>query len=81
MYVEFRLPSGAGGMAAAHAAHIIRKEIGSWADKYCISYKIKIHKYTLRLCLEADDAYTHFQISWDPHNPFCSQYSIIHPES
>jgi hypothetical protein len=81
MYVEFRLPNGAGAMAAGHAASIIRKEIAAWADKYSIPYKTKFHKYTLRLCLESDADYTHFQISWNPHNPFCNQYHLIEPES
>jgi hypothetical protein len=80
MYIEFRLPNGAGGMAAGHAAHVIRKEIAEWADKYSITYKTKVHKYTLRLCLESDDAYTHFQLSWNPKIYTGDRYSIVYPD-
>ena len=81
MYVEFRLPSGAGGIAAGHAAHMIRREIEAWAEKYNIPYKTKIHKYTLRLCLESDAAYTHFQLSWDSKSYGGNRYSIVKTES
>ena len=81
MYVEFRLPSGAGGIAAGHAAHMIRREIAAWAEKYSIPYKTKIHKYTLRLCLESDADYTHFQLSWDSTSYGGNRYSIVKTES
>lgn len=81
MYIEFQLPTGAGGMAAAHAAHIIRKEIAEWADKHQVTYKTKAVKYTLRLCLESDQSYTHFQLSWDPFNQHSNRYRIVKTES
>lgn len=81
MYIEFRLPNGAGGMAAGHAAHFIRKEIAKWADNYNVPYKTKVHKHTLRLCLESDAAYTHFQLSWNPNMGAATRYSIIETES
>ena len=33
MYIEFRLPNGAGGMAAGHACSVLRKKIAQWAEK------------------------------------------------
>lgn len=77
MYIEFRLPSGAGGMAAGHASAMIRRQIAEWAEKHSISYKTKTVKYTLRLCLESDAEYTLFQLSWTGRK----DYSIVHPES
>ena len=81
MYIEFRLPTGAGGQAAGHAAHFIRKEIVAWAEKYSISYKTKVHKYTLRLCFESVADYTHFQISWNPNMDAANCYRIVETES
>jgi hypothetical protein len=81
MYIEFRLPNGAGGMAAGHAAHMIRKEIAVWAEKYNVPYKTKIHKHTLRLCLESDADYTFFQMSWNSKFHSGNRYNIVHPES
>ena len=79
MYIEFYLPSGAGGMSAAVRAMKIREEIKSWAEQYHVPYKVKTVKYTLRLCLQSDEAYTHFQISWAPAQDF--KYNIVHPQS
>ena len=75
MYIEFVLPNGAGGMAAGHAASALRREIETWAAKYNISYKTKIHKYTFRVCLDSDDQYTFFQLSWVPKSPYFSTYN------
>lgn len=67
MYIEFRLPMGAGGAAAGTALTQINIDIDAWVRKYNIkSYKTKIHKYTYRLSLIDQDAYTHFALTWDP---------------
>ena len=86
MYVSFELldnnevtmiPNHDAGIAR----QIIYKEIVEWAKKYNVPYKTKIHKYTLRLCLESDEAYTHFQMSWAPQTHAATRYSIIRTES
>jgi hypothetical protein len=79
MYIEFVLPNGAGGMAAGHAAGALKKEIAAWAEKYSITYKTKIHKYTFRVCLESDEQYTFFQLSWNPKGPYFRTYRLITP--
>lgn len=79
MYIEFWLPSGAGGMTAAHASNIIQKEIASWASKYHVVYRTKIVKYTLRLSLNKTEDYVHFQLSWNPDNIFATRYTIVEP--
>jgi hypothetical protein len=67
MYIEFRLPSGAGGAAAGTALAQINIDIDRWVKKYDIkSYRTKIHKYTYRLSLSNDKVYTHFALTWDP---------------
>lgn len=69
MYIEFNIPNGAGGMAAGHALSAIRGDIELWAKQYNISYKTKLHKYKLRLCLNTDKEYTQFALTWNPkHN-------------
>lgn len=77
MYIAFHLPSGAGGMAAAHKAGQIRSEVAKWAAKHEVPYKTKIHKYTLRVILESEHAYTHFQLSWNPSKHY--SYELIEP--
>ena len=45
MYIEFRLPVGAGGMAAGVALNHINIDIDNWVKKHNIQYhKTKIHK-------------------------------------
>jgi hypothetical protein len=79
MYIEFWLPSGAGGVAASYASSVIQREIKSWASKYNVVYRTKIVKYTLRLSFNNSEDYVHFQLSWNPDNVFATRYSIIEP--
>jgi hypothetical protein len=81
MYVEFRLPSGAGGMAAQYLTGIIRKEIDQWAKQHSMEYKTKVVKYTLRLCLNSKQDYTYFQLSWKPENQFAQNFVLVEPMS
>lgn len=84
MYIVFPLPNGAGGIAAGRAVAVLRHTIQKWSEQYSISYKTKIHKYTLRLCLPRDEDYTFFQLSWNisGHYEFYqTRYSIITTES
>jgi len=80
MYIEFRLPTGAGGAAAGHAAWMIKKNIAAWAEKYAIKYRVKSVNYTLRLCLESEKDYSFFQLSWSPDNHWFNQYTIVYPD-
>lgn len=80
MYIEFRLPTGAGGMAAGHAAAMIRQNIKAWAGKYNITYKIKAVKYTLRLCFESEENYAFFQLSWNPDHSYAQNYTLVYPD-
>lgn len=80
MYIQFQLPSGAGGMAAQHALSVIREELESWGKKHQIPYRTKLHKYTFRICLESDEHYTFFQLSWNPLKPYLKTYTLIKTE-
>jgi hypothetical protein len=67
MYIEFRLPSGAGGVAAGTALTHINIDIDTWITKFNIeNHKTKLHKYTYRLCLATDKDYTQFALTWNP---------------
>jgi len=80
MYIEFRLPNGAGGMAAGHCASLIKKDIEAWAEKYNISYKTKFHKYTFRLCLNSDKDYTQFALTWNPQSQASLRFEFKNPK-
>lgn len=66
MYIEFPLPSGAGGLAAQHARHAINQCVHKWADKFNIPFKTKTVKYTHRIILTCAEHYTLFGMSFDP---------------
>lgn len=65
MYIEFSLPTGAAGMAAGHANHIIGKELAAWSEKYQIPYVTKNVKYTKRVTFEDDYHYSLFAMTWN----------------
>lgn len=79
MYIEFKLPSGAGGMAAAHALGILRDELYNWAAKYEVEFKTKVFKYTLRVTFDSDDLYTLFGLTWMPKTKYTglARYKLI----
>ncbi len=79
MYIEFRLPTGAGGLAAGHFYSLIKRDIEAWAEKHGISYKTKLHKYTYRLCLEKDSDYNYFALTWNPQHSISQQFSFKNP--
>ena len=81
MYIEFRLPSGAGGAAAGTALAHINIDIDIWVRKFNILYhKTKIHKYTYRLCLKNEQAYSHFALTWDPKYAVSRNFEFKNPK-
>ena len=66
MYIEFRLPTGAGGQAATMANHFLNKELHNWSDQYNIPYNTKIHKYTKRITFDDEATYSFFAMTWNP---------------
>ena len=79
MYIEFRLPQGAGGGTATHALAVLRDRLYNWAAKYEVEYRTKIFKYTLRVTFDSDEAYTLFGLTWisDPKYPSWTNYRLI----
>lgn len=67
MYIEFSLPSGAGGMAAAYTASAIKTHLKAWSDKYDVEIlAIKAVRYGLRVTLKEPQYYDFFALTWDP---------------
>ena len=80
MYIEFRLPRGAGGPdQASYALSIVQKKLLLWAAKYNIKYRTKVFKYTLRVTFDSDESYTLFAMTWVPHpeHPSWTNYRLI----
>lgn len=81
MYIEFRLPSGAGGAAAGTALTHINIDIDTWVRKHEIAWhKTKLNKYKYRLCLSGDKEYTLFALTWDPKYSASKYFDFVNPK-
>lgn len=81
MYIEFRLPLGAGGAAAGIALAQINIDIDTWVRKHNIQhYKTKIHKHTYRLSLSGDKDYTYFAMTWNPKYSASENFEFKNPK-
>jgi hypothetical protein len=65
MYIEFRLPHGAG---PGYALSIIKQEVEKWAERYQVKYTQKTIKHTHRVAFDQDEYYSLFSITWNPEN-------------
>jgi hypothetical protein len=70
MYIEFSLPEGSAGQAAAHANRIITLALHDWSNKYDIPYNTKLHKYKRRVTFDDDAHYSLFAMTWNPDKKF-----------
>ena len=80
MYIEFRLPRGAGGPdQASYALSIVQKKLVLWAARYEVEYRTKVFKYTLRVTFNSDESYTLFAMTWVPHpdHPEWTSYRLV----
>jgi hypothetical protein len=82
MYIEFSLTPeletiGHPALKETYTT-VLYRDIKDWATRHDVRYKTKLWKMTYRLILENEQAYTHFQLSWDPvfkgH-----QYRLVEP--
>lgn len=85
MYIEFRLPTGAGGMAAQYTNSVLNRNLHSWSDQYNIAYNKKIHKWTVRVTFDKDEHYTLFALTWCPTGDkmltYLTNYRLVEPMS
>lgn len=64
MYVEFQLPNGSAGQAAAHTLILVRRAVVEWAVKHNVTYTEKTIKYTHRVCFADDSMCNFFALSY-----------------
>lgn len=83
MYIEFQLPTGAGGMAAQYTNSILNRNLHAWSDRYGIAYNKKIHKHTVRITFDNDQHYSVFAMTWNPVSDrmltYLINYRILEP--
>jgi hypothetical protein len=79
MYIEFQLPTGAGGMAAAYMNRDLNQELHDWADRFNIAYNKKIHKYTVRVTFDDEKIYAFFALTWAPKESWLNRYNLRDP--
>ena len=77
MYIQFRLPAGAGGMTALHASNYIRKRMQTWANEHNIKITSEHTGYRMTFMLEQERDYTLFALSWQSDPSRWVQYEII----
>lgn len=68
MYIEFRLPTGAGGMTAQYTNSVLNHNLQEWSDRYNIPYNKKIHKWTVRVTFNDNAHYSLFAMTWQPQS-------------
>lgn len=78
MYIEFRLPNGAGGMAAGHASAALKKKIRDWAEKHGNPvYQAGVEQpYRYRLTFDDELNYTLFALTFEQGKLY-SKFEII----
>lgn len=83
MYIEFRLPTGAGGMAAQYTNSVLNRNLHEWSERYGIPYNKKIHKWTVRITFDDDKFYDFFAITWNPKSEnmlsYLTNYRFVEP--
>lgn len=81
MYIQFRLPTGAGGMAAQHMAAMLDRALKAWSKEHDVKYNKKLVKYTVRVTFDDDRNYTLFALTWRPVGEYKNwlDYEFIEP--
>jgi len=83
MYIEFQLPTGAGGMTAQYTNSVLNRNLHAWSDRYGIPYNKKIHKWTVRVTFDNEENYSFFALTWNPTSEnvlsYLTNYRLIEP--
>lgn len=83
MYIEFDLPTGAGGMAAQYTNSVLTRNLLEWSQRYDIPYNKKIHKYKVRVTFDDDRYYEFFALTWNPKaenlSSYITNYRFVEP--
>ena len=77
MHIEFKLPTGAGGMAALHWSNRLKQRIVQWAAERNITVEY-YNGTAYRLCFEFEKPsdYTLFALSWTVNSEW-DHYNVI----
>lgn len=81
MYIEFRLPNGSAGQAAAHSKRLIDIQMQEWSELHEIPYKTKLVKYTYRVIFDNPENYSFWALTWEPRSYSARRWSLIEPMS
>lgn len=83
MYIEFQLPTGAGGMAAQYVNGALNRNLHQWSDRYQVPYNKKIHKWMVRVTFDDDAHYSLFAMTWQPQaehmENYLKNYKFVEP--
>ena len=83
MYIEFTLPTGAGGMSANYVHWEIRKNLQEWSEKYQIPFQSKVEKLKVKVTFEDERNYSVFSMTWNPTanhlNSWIKNFKFIEP--
>lgn len=83
MYIEFCLPTGAGGMAAQYVNSVLNRNLHDWSDQYNIPYNKKMHKWTVRVTFDDEKFYDFFALTWQPKADnlisYLTEYRFVEP--
>ena len=79
MYIEFTLPHGSAGQAAAHSLLLIRRQLVDWSIQHNIPYKEKLVKYVLKVTFDDPNNYTFFGLTWEPKSYAAGRYRLVEP--
>lgn len=78
MYIEFKLPTVAGGLIAGQALYQIKQELEVWSMRYQVPYTQKTIKYTHRVGLNKPEHFSLFSLTWAPSSEASwFEYQII----
>ena len=85
MYIEFSLPTGAGGQSAQYVNALLTRNLNTWSAQYDVPYIKKIHKWTVRVTFENDKYYDFFALTWKPQaaqlTKYLTDYRFVEPMS
>lgn len=79
MYIEFQLPNGAAGQAAAYSMRFISNQMKAWSQEYDIPYKTKQVKYTYRVIFDDPATYSFWALTWVPASMAASRWRLVDP--
>lgn len=76
-YIEFKLPSGAGGMAAGYRSQALRKRMNSWAEQNNTSIETHIRQYRFYVEFYSEQDLTLFCLQWPLTSSEWDRFTVV----